>query len=132
MDCSLPGSSAHGLFQARVLQWLAISFSRDLLNPEIETRSPALAGRFFRSAPPGKPLFCILCVLIGDERVFSLGNKVYVPQFFSRCCRKHEQCVCLSVCLPTEGKSQRLCPELSNNNREEYRIFFYFFHFYIF
>ena len=28
MDCSLPGSSVHGIFQARVLQWVAISFSR--------------------------------------------------------------------------------------------------------
>ena len=29
MDCSLPGSSVHGIFQARVLEWGAISFSRD-------------------------------------------------------------------------------------------------------
>ena len=28
MDCSLPGSSVHGIFQARVLEWGAISFSR--------------------------------------------------------------------------------------------------------
>ena len=28
MDCSLPGSSIHGIFQARVLEWVAISFSR--------------------------------------------------------------------------------------------------------
>ena len=28
MDCSLPGSSIHGIFQARVLEWIAISFSR--------------------------------------------------------------------------------------------------------
>ena len=28
MDCNLPGSSAHGIFQARVLKWFAISFSR--------------------------------------------------------------------------------------------------------
>ena len=27
MDCSLPGSSVHGIFQARVLEWVAISFS---------------------------------------------------------------------------------------------------------
>ena len=33
MDCSLPGSSVHGIFQARVLEWVAISFSEDLLNP---------------------------------------------------------------------------------------------------
>ena len=28
MDCSLPGSSVHGIFQARILEWMAISFSR--------------------------------------------------------------------------------------------------------
>ena len=27
MDCSLPGSSVHGIFQARILEWIAISFS---------------------------------------------------------------------------------------------------------
>ena len=31
MDCSLPGSSAHGIFQARVLEWGAIAFSSLLL-----------------------------------------------------------------------------------------------------
>ena len=30
MDCSLPGSSVHGIFQARVLEWVAISFSKDI------------------------------------------------------------------------------------------------------
>jgi len=30
MDCSLPGSSVHGIFQARVLEWVAISYSRQL------------------------------------------------------------------------------------------------------
>ena len=31
MDCSLPGSSVHGIFQARVLEWAAIAFSREVL-----------------------------------------------------------------------------------------------------
>ena len=31
MDCSLPGSSIHGIFQARVLEWVAISFSNNEL-----------------------------------------------------------------------------------------------------
>ena len=30
MDCSLPGSSSHGIFQARVLEWVAIAFSDSL------------------------------------------------------------------------------------------------------
>ena len=40
MDCSLPGSSVYGIFQARVLEWVAISFSRSLPNPGIEPGSP--------------------------------------------------------------------------------------------
>ena len=31
MDCSLPGSSVHGIFQARVLEWVAVAFSLDML-----------------------------------------------------------------------------------------------------
>ena len=42
MDCSLPGSSVHGIFQVIVLEWIAISFSRELPNPGIEPRSPTL------------------------------------------------------------------------------------------
>ena len=42
MDCSPPGPSIHGIFQARVLEWVAISFSRDLPGPGIEPRSPSL------------------------------------------------------------------------------------------
>ena len=32
MDCSLPGSSVHGIFQARVLEWVAIAFSEGQSN----------------------------------------------------------------------------------------------------
>ena len=42
IDCSLPGSSVHGIFQAIVLEWLAISFSRELPDPGIEPGSPTL------------------------------------------------------------------------------------------
>ena len=37
MDCSSPGSSVHGIFQARVLEWGAIAFSVDLLVEQKET-----------------------------------------------------------------------------------------------
>ena len=42
MDCSLPGSSVCGIFQAIVLEWIAISFSRELPDPGIEPGSPTL------------------------------------------------------------------------------------------
>ena len=55
MDCSLPGSSVHGILQARILEWVAIPFSGDLPNLGIEPRSPALQADSFLSEPPGKP-----------------------------------------------------------------------------
>ena len=51
-----PGSSVHGISQARRLEWVAISFSGDLLNPGIKSTSPELAGGFFTTEPPGKPI----------------------------------------------------------------------------
>ena len=55
MDCSLPGSSLHGIFQARTLKWGAISYSRGgLPDPGVEPMSlvsPAWAGRFFTTSP---------------------------------------------------------------------------------
>ena len=50
MVYSLPGSSVHGILQARTLEWVAIPFSGNLPDPEIEPRSPALAGGFFLSS----------------------------------------------------------------------------------
>ena len=47
MDCSLPGSSVHGIFQARVLEWVAIPFSRRSSRPGDWTRVSCIAGRFF-------------------------------------------------------------------------------------
>ena len=41
-------------FQARILEWAATSFSRDLPNPGVEPESSALAGGFFTTEPPGK------------------------------------------------------------------------------
>ena len=55
MDCSLPGSSIHGIFQARVLEWIAFPSPGDLPNPGIEPRSPALQADALLSEPPGKP-----------------------------------------------------------------------------
>ena len=47
MDCSLSGSSVHGIFQARVLEWIAISFSRGPSRPRNRTRVSHIASRCF-------------------------------------------------------------------------------------
>ena len=53
MDFSLPGFSVHGIFQARMLEWVAIFFSGDLPNPGIEPGSPSLQADALPSEPPG-------------------------------------------------------------------------------
>ena len=53
MDYSLPGSCVHGTFQARILEWVAINYSGDLLDLGTEPVSlafPASAGRFFTTS----------------------------------------------------------------------------------
>ena len=47
MDCSLPGSSVHGIFQARILEWVAISFSRRSSWPRDWSQVSRIVGRRF-------------------------------------------------------------------------------------
>ena len=55
MDCSLPGSSVRGIFQARILQWGAIPFSRGSSQPGIKPSSLAQMVDSLPSEPSGKP-----------------------------------------------------------------------------
>ena len=55
IDCSLPGSSVHGILQARILEWAAMSSSRGLCNTGIEPMSPTLQVDSLPSEPPGNP-----------------------------------------------------------------------------
>ena len=57
MDCSPPGSSIHGIFQARVLEWVAISFFRESYWPRDQTQVSCIAGRFFTSWATREALF---------------------------------------------------------------------------
>ena len=60
MDCSRPGSSVFGTSQARILEWVAISFSRGSSWPRDWTHVSWIAGGYFTPEPPGKPVsICI-------------------------------------------------------------------------
>ena len=88
MDFSLPGSS--GIFQARILEWVAISSSRGFPNPGTEPTSlatPALAGKFFTTKPPGKLCVCV-CVCV---------------------CIFYHVCVCVCVFLPLSPQGRCVC-----------------------
>ena len=47
MDCRLPGSTVHGILQARILEWIAIPFSRGSSQVMNQTQVSHIAGRFF-------------------------------------------------------------------------------------
>ena len=76
MDCSLPRSSVHGIFQARVLEWVAISFSRGSAWPRDRTQISHIAGRRFTIwATPGQ---------INGIAIHIVRNRLYqaVSQYF--------------------------------------------------
>ena len=77
MGCSLPGSSVHGIFQARVLEWVAISFSKGSSQPrdrtQVSRRQTLLLAEL-----PGKPLSMCIEMQIPD----ALKSKNSFTQFW--------------------------------------------------
>ena len=71
MDCSPLDFSVHGISQARILEWVAISFSRGSSQPRNQKpTSPSLAGRFFTTEPPVRPSVPLsLCNFLYKHRV---------------------------------------------------------------
>ena len=53
--CDPKGYTVHEILQARILEWVAFPLSRDLPNPGIQSRSPALLADSLLAEPPGKP-----------------------------------------------------------------------------
>ena len=85
MDCSPPGSSVHGILQARILEWVAMHCSRGSSRPRDRTHVSALAGRLFTTVPSGNPI--------------KLGNHAAAKSLQS----------CLTLCDPIDG-SPPGCP----------------------
>ena len=65
-DCSPPGSSVHGIPQARILEQLALSVSRGSPNPGIEPMSLVSEVGFFTTAPTGKTLAVWVWCILGN------------------------------------------------------------------
>ena len=74
VDCSPPDSSVHGILQARILEWVAIPFSRRSSRPREQTQVSCIAGRFLKSEPPEKPVSNLLC---GEHLVSSYSQIVW-------------------------------------------------------
>ena len=72
MGCSLPGSSVHGIFQARILEWgLPFPSPGDLPDPGIESGSPSLQADALTSEPPGMPLYFYIQFVLFREQILA-------------------------------------------------------------
>ena len=86
IDCSLPGSSDHGIFQARVLEWVAISFSGGSSQPRDRTQVFCIASRLFtiwatREAQTWTPSLRIIYGIPNQQRLKKHTEKKQVKDF---------------------------------------------------
>ena len=58
MDCRCQASLSMGILQARILEWVAMLFSRESSQPRDQPRSPAMQADSLPTEPPGKPRGC--------------------------------------------------------------------------
>ena len=113
MDCSPPGSSVHGISQARILKWIAISFSRASSWPSCVSRASSwpscissLVGRFYTTEPPEKPPFPYMWVIILGRPLKKMLEWLPLERVTdgclgSRCCR-YTICIIIFVSLTLE------------------------------
>ena len=83
IDCSPPGSSVHGIPQARILEWLPFPSSGGLPDPGIKSGSPTLQADYLPSEPPEKPMKITVCVQleqIMDKEILKKTKKKKNPK----------------------------------------------------
>ena len=80
MDCSLPGSSVHGIFQARVLEWGAIAFSERTLNTKLPK---SISGSLLQSLTPDCKLHHLELLKFSIFKCIS-HFKIYITMYGTR------------------------------------------------
>ena len=114
MDCSLPGSSVHGIFQAKVLEWLPFPSPGDLPNSGVEPGSPTLQADTLPSEPPGKPGEL-------EEGQFSLARREREePLSGNRLHKEVTACMCTYVCFSSWGANKTGLPPASSRELKRY------------
>ena len=88
MDCSRPGSSVHGIVQARILEWVAMAFTRGSSWPRDWTcisKSVALTGGFFTTSVPWEAqIVAQLCPTLCNPMDYSPSSSSVYAVSFSR------------------------------------------------
>ena len=74
--CDPIAYTVHGILQARILEWVAVPFSRDLPNPEVKPRSPTLLVDSLPAEPPGKPKYLLEWLFSKRQEITSADKDV--------------------------------------------------------
>ena len=104
MDCSPPGSSDHEIFQARILEWISISFSRGSSWPRDRTQVYRIAGRYFtvwatweaHPVPQKILVFIELCASKQRNKLNNLSKVIQLARHY------HEDSDIFWLCFSTE------------------------------
>ena len=120
MDCSLPGSSVHGILQARILQWVVISFFKGSPQPRNWTHIFCITGRFLTTVPSTKLLkiscgiqifhicFLLFFVLFLDF-LFCIGLSVQSSSIAQGCLILCDPIILQHPKLPCPSSTARAC-----------------------
>ena len=79
LDWSLLGSSVYGTLQAKILEWVAMPFSRGSSRPGVQTCGSCIGGRFFTTKPPWKPSLTLNQIQNSEEA--DLKTELLFPTF---------------------------------------------------
>ena len=115
VDCSPPGSSVHGILQARILEWVAILSSKGY-SQLLSLTSPALAGRFFIIITTTKPVCVCVCVADFSHQSFSVYSSFFeLPEvrWAFKCCiflntKKVIKCIYCHSTLAESGTASQV------------------------
>ena len=108
MDCSPPGSSVHGIFQARILEWVAIVLSRVSSWPRNQTQVSHITGRFFTIWATRPDDYTFLKIPWNSLARFSLYITHIIFCSIEFCL---VVCACVHVCFfKTKLNVTQLCP----------------------
>ena len=117
MDCRPPDSSVHGILQARILEWVAMPFSRGSSLPRDQTWVSCIAGRSFtvwatREAPKYKSTIFFFLLLkdkllwkrpLGQQIQWRLFAKLLLDLFPSPQGKQNEQIICMYLEIFSQG-----------------------------
>ena len=112
-DCSLPGSSVRGIFQARILEWIAISYFRGSFQPRDGTLVSCVScidRWILYHVPPGKSHYCIRDLYNGTFVISSLNwlARLYTDIYMERKNFPNEVSCYFKICFVQEGQIKYL------------------------